>query len=277
MTLAQYAGNALPHLPLNPWTDAMAVNEWRSSAWLSHQGARWCGKCLRENDKRWPLRWLLPWTFACLEHNVYLSTECLRCLSPVYFDRHGGLPRECGARVAVERAAQYRREETCEFPITMDRPIPVSDDSVLRLQERINTWLDGRPAEADRQLVAVVAVMIFLVTPTMMHRRGADPALVCALRSGRGTGLVQERRLWADPLRVAAAADVADRILRRTAAPAEVAERISDFRSISYRDDPWQLDVMDWAYGSALRPNPYVDELVSRGVITIGAFRRSWW
>jgi hypothetical protein len=30
---------------------------------------------------------------------------------------------------------------------------------------------------------------------------------------------------------------------------------------------------MDWAYGPALRPNPYLEELVKRHVITVGDFR----
>lgn len=48
--------------------------------------------------------------------------------------------------------------------------------------------------------------------------------------------------------------------------------RIVDMRSLDYREAPRLLDVMEWAYGSALRPSPYVDELVRRGAITIGSF-----
>ena len=44
------------------------------------------------------------------------------------------------------------------------------------------------------------------------------------------------------------------------------------------RSIDWQpgceLDVMDWAYGSALRPNPYIEELARLGVITINASAR---
>lgn len=47
------------------------------------------------------------------------------------------------------------------------------------------------------------------------------------------------------------------------------------WRCLDYRDAPWPLDVMDWAYGSALRPNAFLDELVRRGVIAIGAYRHS--
>lgn len=108
-----------------------------------------------------------------------------------------------------------------------------------------------------------------LVTPSMLRRGGEDPALVCGLRRGRGAGLVQERGLWADPVRVAAAAVVADRILRRTDGLAEAAQYINDLRAVGYRHDPWRLDVMDCVYGSALRPNPCLDRLVDLGVITV--------
>lgn len=274
MTLARYAGNALPHLPVSPWTDYAAVHQWRSWAWLSDHRARWCPKCLREKDLRWPLAWMLPWTFACLEHRVFMATECIRCLSPVHFGRHLSLDRQCQATPVERRRYQYGYDEPCEFPITLHRPLPVSDDSLLLLQERINAWLGGSPSVGDRQFVSVTAVMIMLVTPAMMLRSGEDPAIVCHLRGPGGAGLVQEPRPWADPLRVAAAACVARRLTRYDASPAEVARSIQDLRSVDHREVPWRLDAMDWAYGSALRPNAYVDELVRRGVITIGSFGR---
>jgi hypothetical protein len=163
-----------------------------------------------------------------------------------------------------ERWHRYGYDERCEYPIGLHRPLPVTDDSVLLHQERINACLDGRPTVGDRQFASLTAVMIMLVTPSVMHRRGEDPALLCHLRSRSGLGLAQERGLWADPLRVAAAASVADRLLRSNASTSGVARHISDLRCLDYREAPWRLDVMDWAYGSALRPNAYVDELVRR-------------
>ncbi|WP_406406583.1 TniQ family protein [Streptomyces sp. NBC_01643] len=272
MTLSRYSGNALPHLPLTPWTDSAAVEQWSSSAWLSRHRARWCAPCLRKNNFRWPLRWMLPWTFACLEHRLYLATECIRCLSPVHYGRHSTLPQSCDARVDERRHTHGYDDERCEYPIALHRPLPVTDDSVLLHQERINTWLEGSPTSGDRQFASLTAVMVMLVTPAMMRRRGEDPALLCHLRSRRGLGLTQERAPWTDPLRVAAAASVASRLLSPNASASDVARRIEDMRSLDYRESPWRLDVMEWAYGSTLRPNPYVDELVRRGVISIGSF-----
>ncbi|QKV93743.1 TniQ family protein [Streptomyces sp. NA02950] len=274
MTLARYAGNALPHLPVSPWVDGAAVRQWSSSAWLMDHEARWCARCLREDDMRWPLRWMLPWNFACLRHRVYMATECVRCLSPVRFGRHLSLDRSCDARVEDARR-RYGHDGPCAYPITMHRPLPVSDEAVLGLQTRISTWLDGSATVDDRQLVSLTAVMIMLVTPVMLRRSGEDPALLCNLRSRRYVGRMAERRLWADPLRVAAAASVAQRVLSSRPSAAEVARHVADLRSLDYRDAPWRLDVMEWAYGAALRPNPYVEELVRQGVITIGSYKQA--
>ncbi|MER7662069.1 hypothetical protein [Streptomyces sp. NPDC096193] len=173
-----------------------------------------------------------------------------------------------------ERGHTYGYDERCEYPIALHRPLPVTDDSVLLHQERINSWLDGRPTVGERQFASLTAVMIMLVTPAMMRRRGEDPALLCHLRSRCGLGLTQERAPWTNPLRVAAAASVANRLLGSNTSTSEVARRIEDMRTLDYRETPWRLEVMEWAYGSALRPNPYVDELVRLGVITVGAYRR---
>ncbi|WP_079099850.1 TniQ family protein [Streptomyces sp. WMMB 322] len=272
MTLARYAGSALPHMPPIPWTDGTVFKQWRTSAWFSDHRARWCTQCLRENDSRWLLQWLLPWSFACLKHRVFLAAECIRCLSPVYFGRHFALDYCLAGGEA--RLNPYGYAEACDFWVRMHRPLPVTADSVIRHQERVNAWLDGYPSSNDREFVSLTAVLVMLVTPIMLQRRGEDPAILCGLRSGRRTGLIRERGMWADPLRVAAAASVADRLLQRYgASPIEVARYIEGMRCVDWQPQ-YELDVMDWAYGSALRPNAYVEELVRLGVITICASTR---
>ncbi|WP_406229093.1 TniQ family protein [Streptomyces anthocyanicus] len=73
MTLARYASNVLPHLPLNPWVDESALGQW-SKGVIPRSLARWCPRCLRA-DGRWPLRWKVPWAFACLKYGVFLVRE----------------------------------------------------------------------------------------------------------------------------------------------------------------------------------------------------------
>ncbi|MGI3204131.1 hypothetical protein ACRJ4W_50280 [Streptomyces sp. GLT-R25] len=51
-------------------------------------------------------------------------------------------------------------------------------------------------------------------------------------------------------------------ILSRRSSVVHIAEDIADLRIVDHRHAPWRMEVMEWAYGPALRPNPYIDELV---------------
>ncbi|MBA4861136.1 TniQ family protein [Streptomyces sp. PSKA54] len=271
MTLARYAGNALPHLPLFS-SDGVAVQQWHKGAWSHHSQARWCPKCLRGNDgPRWLLRWKLPWSFACVDHGVYVVTECQACCDTVQFRQDAPPERTC-ENWTVEGEWIYSLGEPCGFPLVMCQPVPVSDDSVLALQTRINAWLDGSPTHEDRQLVALAAVLIPLVSPSMVRR--GDPLLRYAVRSPRGTSQRQRkgRRPWNDSLRVAAAVYAADQLLRRRYSASEVAEWIADLRLLDHRRTPWRMDMSELAYGPSLRPNPFVEPLVHRGLITLGGW-----
>ncbi|WP_266376326.1 hypothetical protein [Streptomyces canus] len=71
---------------------------------------------------------------------------------------------------------------------------------------------------------------------------------------------------------MAAAVYAADRLLCRGYSPAEVAEWIADLRLIDHRRAPWRMDMTELAYGPSLRPNPFVEPLVQRGLITLGGW-----
>ncbi|MFH8771097.1 TniQ family protein [Streptomyces sp. NPDC017958] len=243
MTLARYAGNALPHLPLNPWMDSAALGQWYRGAWFHGSEARWCPRCLRQNEQCWPLRWKLPWSFACLKHGVFMVSECQACQSPVHFGPDGVPPRRCDSRVE-DRLYRYGVDERCSYPLPMCRAVPVSDEAVLALQSRINNWLDGTPTQDDRQLVSLTAVLVPLLSPSMLRR--GDPVLLYALRGARAPRPRRERGLWADPLRVAAAACAAEYMLSGTSSRDWITERIADLRIVDHRHTPWRIDVMEW-------------------------------
>lgn len=264
MTLARYAGNALPHLPLNPWVDGAALSQWSKGAWFHGSLARWCPRCLRANDRHWPLRWKLPWSFACIEHAAFLVSECQACQSNVYYDQDGVPPARCDSMIE-DRLYRYGIDERCGLPLAMCRPVPVSDDAVLDLQVRVNNWLDGEPTQDDRRLVSLAAVLIPLLSPSMLRR--GDPVLLYALRGGRAPRPRQEKRLWSDPLRVAAAVCTAEQMLSYGCSAAYIAETIANFRMVDHRHTPWRMDVMEWAYGPALRPSSYIEDLVRLQVI----------
>jgi hypothetical protein len=120
--------------------------------------------------------------------------------------------------------------------------------------------------------VALAAVLIPLLSPSMVRR--GDPILRYAVRSPRGTSQQQRKggRPWTDSLRVAAAVYAADWFLRRKYSPSEVADWIADLRLLDHRRRPWHMDVAELAYGPSLRPNPIVEPLVHRGLITLGGW-----
>jgi hypothetical protein len=141
---------------------------------------------------------------------VYRVTECQACWGTVYF-RHDSPPeRTCDNRTDEGELSTYDLGEPCGFSLKVCQLVPVSDDSVLALQARVNTWLDGTPPHEDRQLVALAAVLIPLLSPSMVRR--GDQLLRHAMRSPRGTSQQQRkgRRPWTDSLRVAAAVYAAD-------------------------------------------------------------------
>jgi hypothetical protein len=195
---------------------------------------------------------------------VFLVSACQACQANVYSDRDGVPPARCDGRVE-DRLHRYGIDERCGFLLPMCRPVPVTDETVLGLQMRVNNWLDGTPTQNDRQLVSLAAVLIPLLSPSMLRR--GDPVLLYALRSTHAPQARWEKGLWSDPLRVAAAVCAAEHMLSRRHPVAHIARNIADLRIIDCRHAPWRMDVLQWAYGPALRPNPYIDELVRIQVI----------
>ncbi|MFF0079809.1 TniQ family protein [Streptomyces canus] len=152
-TLARYAGNALPHLPLLA-SDGVAIQQWHKGAWLHRSQARWCPRCLRSTSSRWLLRWKLPWSFACVDHAVYMVTECQSCWDTVDFRHDAPPPRNC-ENMTDEGEWTYDLREPCGHSLNMCQPVPVSDTSVLTLQERVNSWLDGTPTAVPTRRTTV--------------------------------------------------------------------------------------------------------------------------
>ncbi|MGP3952175.1 hypothetical protein [Streptomyces sp. 7N604] len=170
----------------------------------------------------------------------------------------------------ADHVQRYGYDEECGFPFARSLPVPVSDEHVLTLQARINAWLEEVPTTAARRLASLSAVLIPLLTPSM-YRRG-DPALLYALRTTRAPRANRVGAAWRDPLRVAAAVCAADQFLTRLETFGDIAQVITAHRILDHRDKPWHLNVMEWAYGPCLRPNPFLEELVHRQVVSIVGF-----
>jgi TniQ protein/regulatory helix-turn-helix LysR family protein len=93
--------------------------------WPMLDGSRWCPACLTETGGRWPLRWRLPWMFACRRHQVLLGDRCPTCgLAP---------RRRLGAAAGLQPAAScpnlIRRGQLCATDLRTQpaRLLPVDD------------------------------------------------------------------------------------------------------------------------------------------------------
>jgi transposase len=72
MTLARYDGVALR-------LDHQRRVVIRTELWGRGTGSRYCPRCLEGSGGRWPLRWRLSWSFACVRHRCLLADTCPRC------------------------------------------------------------------------------------------------------------------------------------------------------------------------------------------------------
>ncbi|MBW6434933.1 TniQ family protein [Actinoplanes hulinensis] len=59
--------------------DATVLDQFNDLGWKPLVGSRFCPGCLNESAGRWPIRWQLPYTFACLIHRSLLAVLCPTC------------------------------------------------------------------------------------------------------------------------------------------------------------------------------------------------------
>jgi TniQ/Bacterial regulatory helix-turn-helix protein, lysR family len=59
--------------------DAAVLDQFDMLAWKPIPGSRYCPACLTQTGGIWPLRWQLPYTFACLAHQCLLAVRCPGC------------------------------------------------------------------------------------------------------------------------------------------------------------------------------------------------------
>ncbi|MBZ6081338.1 TniQ family protein [Streptomyces olivaceus] len=117
---------------------------------------RYCPACLRDQGGRGPLLWRLPWTFACMEHQLLLADFCPTCGHPPspwknYFKG----PRDIGVctRDQLGQAAQGGRR-LCATDLLHAPAICLPPNGlVLRAQQRVAGLLAVSPAERPQALV----------------------------------------------------------------------------------------------------------------------------
>jgi hypothetical protein len=130
-------------------------------SWTLTRGSRFCPRCLAE-DGCWPLRWRLPWTFACPRHLVLMPDRCLSCAQPCRLHLSGGAGLVPVSVCTTRLAGGYCHADLTATP----RWLLDADDPRLHAQQWINRRLDQftrvRPGTAADDLsdLAVVAAEI---------------------------------------------------------------------------------------------------------------------
>ncbi|MEU9322792.1 TniQ family protein [Streptomyces canus] len=123
----------------------------RPPAWR-HYGSRsrFCPACLTHNHGRWPLSWRLPWSFACVRHELLLCDYCPACgRHPPVSTRGRSRPSSPGVCV---HATETGRAIHCGYPLTQS-PAPAlrPDGAVLAAQLAVSREiLDTSAAEEAR-------------------------------------------------------------------------------------------------------------------------------
>ena len=115
----------------------------RPPAWR-HYGSRsrFCPACLADNHGRWPLSWRLPWSFACVHHELLLCDYCPACgHHPPVSTRGRGRPSSPGVCL---HATETGRAIRCGYALT-ESPAPAlpPDGAVLAAQLAVNREILG--------------------------------------------------------------------------------------------------------------------------------------
>jgi hypothetical protein len=159
---------------------AAVLDQFDALGWKPIPGSRYCPACLTESGGTWPLRWQLPYTFACLAHRCLLAVLCPACqrtprsrlsersgLAPptrctLGTSRHGN---PCGADLLTGRSPRLHADDARLAAQTwvnerLDRmdPAAVTD---LRDLDALAVWFRQRihPAEIKHLGRATVAAM----------------------------------------------------------------------------------------------------------------------
>ncbi len=121
---------------------------------------RFCPQCLAEREGRWPLKWWLPWTFACTTHQALLHDTCPGCGEGARVRLPGHTLRfPAGTCTLGSRIASV-----CGADLTSAEPLPLaSDHPLLTAQHRVDALL-AAPSTAY-----TVLADLNQCTPWLMH------------------------------------------------------------------------------------------------------------
>ncbi|UQA34765.1 TniQ family protein [Streptomyces sp. HNA39] len=268
MLLSRFTATALPNLPSAPYRSPGALTAWSAGAWVLRRHSNFCPKCLAR-DGQWRLEWKLPWSFACLDHRVYLRNCCPRCKRVQSGLSWGWDSRVCRLRWQTPGALLLNPTPhpegggtTCHGRLDQDVTVPVADARALAGQKRLLRWLYGTPEESarEREFASLTALAAQCLTPSMLFR--AQEVLRPALYfddtdTGWPRGDPELSPVWADPLRMAGAAHVAQRLSAHEFRPERSVQWLRDKQPRF--GDPFAhlMDYRNQLYGTSLVFGPF--------------------
>jgi hypothetical protein len=167
--------------------DAAVLDQFDPLGWRPIPGSRFCPDCLSDTGGRWPIRWQLPYTFACLLHGRLLQTHCPGC--------------QRAPRSRIAERAGLDAPTRCALgpspggePCTLDlrtatsHPLDLADSRLAA-----QAWVDARLKRLDqavvtelRDLDALAAWFLQRIDPADLD--DLDTATVAALHTYREQG-----------------------------------------------------------------------------------------
>jgi hypothetical protein len=170
---------------LEPGTlDRAVLDQFDPLGWKPLPGSRYCVACLTESGGRWPIRWQLAHTFACLRHRRLLASVCPGCQRPA----HSGLSLRTRLLPSTRCTLGARREtRSCDADLlTAHQHRLPADDPRLAAQEWINQRLDRLDSRAVtdlRDLDALATWFRSRIQPSQLtHLDHAGVAAIIAYR-----------------------------------------------------------------------------------------------
>ncbi len=137
------------------------------SFWVNTRSACACPECIAEDRGAWQLQWLLPWSFACLRHNLVLPQHCPKCRQPLRsnisarpnaFSLASGIPVTgcCENRLGFGEKVEST-DSKCGFELAQMQAISLVEWSALiAAQQRLNDAMEGKTMKVGGQAVSSV-------------------------------------------------------------------------------------------------------------------------
>lgn len=174
MTLASYENEIMDATDVEKF-EVSPRNLLSGTYWISSKISPMCPMCLKEDRGAWQLNWMIPWTFMCRRHEVFLQLNCLACNRILGPDLYRIKVQEAH-HLALPTLSLYSdylkctpKSEwgiircTCAYELLTYSPVSTSGWSELtKLQSYLHEIMKGEPATFSGRNVSSVEYLRIL-------------------------------------------------------------------------------------------------------------------